>query len=568
MVSLFSRLVRQLIQVSIYILLACFLSVNAFAHGGHDHGDDEKPLVVEQEVPRLTVESELFQVVGVNDGNKLTLYLDEYATNAPIENALIEITKDADTFIAKEVSPTVYAIDGEWLHEAGKHDLVISVTAGENIDLLLAELIVSAPKTDEDAKNAQGWKAYLQPELAIPLLIAGGIGLLVGLFFRNAVFPTTTATLLFLIFTPADTAIAHEGHDHGAEEKQETVSNGSQPQRLPNGSVYLPKPSQRLLKIRTNVAEEKNQARSNSLLGRVVADPTNKAVVQAVRDGRIEFPTSGPPVIGQQVTKGDMIARLIPILSPESLAGLAEQIGSLDQEIALTKQRLKNLNHIASVRVSGQGATSLSAVSKTQITELEVTLVELTKRRDKINAVSFGPVELIASSSGTVTTVTTQTGQVVSAGDTLIEMIDPQRVWVEAIAYPGQPFDENAKSSVVLEDQSVLPLSFVSRSASLTAQAQTAFFKLEKEQAVPLGTPVTVVLESSEEQNSLLLPRDAVVRGSSGLQIVWVQEAPERFRPQIVETETFDSINILILRGVSPGDRVVTEGASFLNQVR
>jgi len=543
------------------------MSVNAFAHGGHEHGDEEKPLAVEQEVPRLTVESELFQLVGVNDGNTLTIYLDEYATNIPIENALVEITKDADTFIAEEISPAVYELKGEWLHEVGKHDLVISVTAGENIDLLLAELMVSAPSVDDNAENINGWKAYLQPELGIPLLIASGIGLLIGLFFRNAIFPATTATLFLLMFVPVEHAIAHEGHNHGEEEKQETVSNGNQPQRLPDGSVYLPKPSQRLLKIRTSIAEETEQARSSTLLGRIVANPTNKAVVQAVRDGRIEFPTSGPPVIGQQISKGEMIAKLIPILSPESLAGLAEQVGSLDQEIALTTQRLKNLNQIASVTVSG-GSGSLSAVSKTQITELEVTLAELTKRRDKINAVSFGPVELIASSNGTVTSVTTQTGQVVSAGDTLVEIIDPKRVWVEAIAYPGQNLDESDKASVVLEDQSVLPLSFVSRSASLTAQAQTAFFKLEKERAVPLGTPVTVVLEDDEEQSSLLLPRDSVVRGSSGLQIVWIQEAPERFRPQIVETKTFDSINILILRGVTAGDRVVTQGASFLNQVR
>lgn len=567
MISLLRRLGRQLIQSSILILLASLMSVNAFAHEGHNHGEEKKPLAVEQDVPRLTVESELFQLVGVNDGNTLTIYLDEYATNASIENALIEITRDADTFVAKEISPAVYELKGEWLHEVGKHDLVISVTAGENIDLLLAELEVPALSVDENSGNTEWWKAYLQPELGIPLLIASGIGLLIGLFLRNAIFPATTAILLLLMFAPVEHAIAHEGHNHGEEEKQETVSSGNQPQKLPDGSVYLPKPSQRLLKIRTSIAKETEQARSSTLLGRIVANPTNQAVVQAARDGRIEFPTSGPPVIGQQISKGDMIAKLIPILSPESLAGLAEQVGALDQEIALTTERLKNLNQIASVTVSG-GSGSLSAVSKTQITELEVTLVELTKRRDKINAVSFGPVELVASSNGTVTTVTTQTGQVVSAGDTLIEIIDPNRVWVEAIAYPGQKFNDNAKASVVLADQTILPLSFVSRSAALTAQAQTAFFKLEKEQAVPLGTPVTVVLEGNEEQSSLLLPRDAIVRGSSGLEIVWIQEAPERFRPQIVETENFDNINILILRGVTVGDRVVTEGASFLNQVR
>ena len=43
---------------------------------------------------------------------------------------------------------------------------------------------------------------------------------------------------------------------------------------------------------------------------------------------------------------------------------------------------------------------------------------------------------------------------------------------------------------------------------------------------------------------------------------------PEQFRPQIVQAETFDSLNAMILSGVKSGDRVVTRGASLLNQVR
>lgn len=568
MTTFLRHLSWPIFKIFICSFLLLFVTKNALAHSGHDHGGEKKPLAIEQEVQRLAVESELFQLVGINDGNNLTLYIDDFATNAPILNALVEITKDADTLLAKEISPAVYTISGDWLNQAGKHDLVISITAGEKVDLLLAELIVPAPQIKEAGSREEWWQVYLNPTVGIPLLIALGIGLLLGLFFRNTIFPATTTILLALTFIPVDQTLAHEGHNHGDKKKEQTVSSGNQPQRLPDGSVYLPKPSQRLLKIRSTVTVETNRARSNTLLGRIIADPTHKAVVQAVRDGRIEFPQSGPPVLGKQIKQGEIIAKLMPILSPETLAGLAEQIGSLDQEIALTKLRLKNLNKLASVTVSGQGTRALSAVSKSQINELKLTLSELNKRRDKINAVSFGPVDLVASSSGTVASVTTQTGQVVAAGDTLVEIVDPNRVWVEAIAYPGQEINEDDKASVILTDKTVSPLLFVSRSISLTAQAQTAFFKLEKNRAVPLGTPVTVVLETGEEQNNLLVSRDAVVRGSSGLEIVWVQVAPERFRPQIVETATFDGINISVLRGLTSGDRVVTEGASFLNQVR
>ena len=76
------------------------------------------------------------------------------------------------------------------------------------------------------------------------------------------------------------------------------------------------------------------------------------------------------------------------------------------------------------------------------------------------------------------------------------------------------------------------------------------------------------MLESKQKQKSILLPLDAIVRGSSGLSIVWIQMTPEQFRPQIVQAETFDRLNATILSGVKSGDRVVTRGASLLNQVR
>lgn len=49
---------------------------------------------------------------------------------------------------------------------------------------------------------------------------------------------------------------------------------------------------------------------------------------------------------------------------------------------------------------------------------------------------------------------------------------------------------------------------------------------------------------------------------------MWVQDAPETFRPQIVDAEPFDGTSMKINAGLKEGDRFVTEGASFLSQVR
>ena len=136
------------------------------------------------------------------------------------------------------------------------------------------------------------------------------------------------------------------------------------------------------------------------------------------------------------------------------------------------------------------------------------------------------------------------------------------------MAYPGQNTELVSKARAVLPDNGSVPVTFVSRSLSLTAQAETLYFRLDNEETMPLGTPVTVILDGGKSEKNLLVPLNAVVRGASGLPVIWRQEAPETFRPQIVDTEPFDGERMKIKAGLKDGDRFVTEGASFLSQVR
>jgi len=371
---------------------------------------------------------------------------------------------------------------------------------------------------------------------------------------------------LSLISTPTQ-LIAHEGHDHG-EEKKPLAQTGNQPQRLADGSVFLPKPTQRLLNIRSQIVELSDAPKTQRLLGKTISDPAFRSVVQAVRDGRIGFPPSGLPTIGETVNAGDVVAKLTPVLTPEAQAGMTEQLGALTQELAVTKQRLARLRAASEVQVAGRSGIGLSAVPRGSIEELEVQLKTLTSRREALNAISFGALDLKTSRSGTIANVNVTTGQVVAAGDTLIEIVDPKRVWVEAVAYPGQKTDITSNARALLPKNGAVPISYVSRSLSLTAQAETLYFRIEKEEIDPLGTPVTVILEGETNERNLLIPRNAVVRGASGLLVVWVQEAPETFRPQIVDAEPFDGTLMKIKAGLNEEDRFVAAGASFLNQVR
>jgi cobalt-zinc-cadmium efflux system membrane fusion protein len=77
------------------------------------------------------------------------------------------------------------------------------------------------------------------------------------------------ASMLVLAFAGLP-AYSGEGHDHGPTA---APSNGNGPQRLADGSVFLPKPAQRQLNVRTSVIESAELPQSFELNGRVLMDP-------------------------------------------------------------------------------------------------------------------------------------------------------------------------------------------------------------------------------------------------------------------------------------------------------
>ena len=66
----------------------------------------------------------------------------------------------------------------------------------------------------------------------------------------------------------------------------------------------------------------------------------------------------------------------------------------------------------------------------------------------------------------------------------------------------------------------------------------------------------------------LAIPRSAVVRGANGQPIVYEHVSAERFMPREVKTEPLDASRVLVLAGLAPGRRIVTDGAELIDQIR
>ena len=136
-------------------LRICFvalgLALTAAAHGGgdssdgHTHAEAEKPVVSVDAAPRASAQSEEFELVAVLASKKLTLYLDRYASNAPVADAQIELESGAVKLVAAQTEPGVYVLPGEPFNRPGKYPLVFSIQTAENADLLTATLEVTKP---------------------------------------------------------------------------------------------------------------------------------------------------------------------------------------------------------------------------------------------------------------------------------------------------------------------------------------------------------------------------------------------------------------------------------------
>ncbi|MEF8729892.1 MAG: hypothetical protein V5B34_17085 [Accumulibacter sp.] len=92
--------------------------------------------------PSFEAHSELFELVGrIRDG-RLTLTLDDWASNEPISGARIEIDFAGHSHIAEARADGTYTLDATPFAAPATYPLIITITAGEQSDLLATDLVV------------------------------------------------------------------------------------------------------------------------------------------------------------------------------------------------------------------------------------------------------------------------------------------------------------------------------------------------------------------------------------------------------------------------------------------
>ena len=546
------------------VLAAAFWIAAAFptpsaAHEGHDHGAPP-PAPLTAAAPRLEAVSETFELVAIAQDGALAIYLDGFTDNAPVAGAAIEVTGDGGAGKAVETEPGGYSLPAEWTKRPGSYNLVFSVAAGGNADLLIGTLDIpgaasqgsAAPERNGVAGRlaAAGWDRIGS---IAALLGLGGV-ILLGRGRMRAIAVLLMMTVVGVMLARA--SFAHEGEDHSRDQKT-APDNPSGPAAQPDGSVFVPKPMQRLLEVRTVLAKPAEAGRTIELPGQVIPDPNSIGRVQSARSGRLEPPKEGFPVLGQRVSAGQILAYLDPTMDLIDRLDIEERMRALDQQARLAQTQLERYSKLSGV------------IPQRQIDEARIEFEGLQRRRRIIEPLLGQKDALRAPIDGVIARANAVAGQVVQGQDVLFEIIDPVRLWVEASAFDASALGNLEAATAATADGRKLDLRFMGRGYALKQQAVPLQFRIEQPpQGLTAGMPVTVFIQSDQRLEGIRVPAASVVRGAGGQEFVWTHPSAERFQQKAVRIQPLDGASVLITAGIDPGSRVVTAGAELLNQIR
>jgi cobalt-zinc-cadmium efflux system membrane fusion protein len=393
-----------------------------------------------------------------------------------------------------------------------------------------------------------------------------------------------TATLL--LATPP--VWAHGGEDHShAEPAPTAVAAGS--------TLAVSKESQFLLGIRTVLASETSLPRQIRVNGRIVARPQGQATVTSPVTGTI-LQQSAMPAFGDRVRQGQTLAVVAQAI------GASERLQVKTEQFRTTAERRKveadlqvAIGNAAVAKATWQRQLRLSEVvagkdiplaeqayraAEAQVKALRAQVAQLSQQGSALQAMagsgagSPNRFVLTAPISGVISARDAVAGAQVTPDKRLFEIVDSSTVWVEAQVFENDLAAVESARTASVRTAAYADRQFSGRLVSLgqvvddaTRTVKAVFAVANPDGKLRIGQFATVSLATGTTAKQVVVPQKAVY-AQNGKQWLFVHTTPEAFeRRDVTVSETVGG-QVIVSQGVKAGERVVTEGAYQLLNMR
>ena len=348
----------------------------------------------------------------------------------------------------------------------------------------------------------------------------------------------------------------HEGHDHEHETAEEHAGHNHESKATKHSDeIIFPKAqaAKTTFEVREIQPASFNQVVKTT--GQVLAAPGDEAVIVATSNGVVSF-SSNKLTEGTKVQKGQSLFQI-------SSKDIAE--GDYYTKVKATYEAAK---------ASYDRAEALVKDKIISHKEFERTKLEFENAKTAYNAVSNHKtakgVSVNAPINGHMKNILVKEGEYITVGLPLATVSQNQRLVLRAevsqryynamqsvkSANFKTPYDNKVYS---LEDLNGRLLSFGKTSNENSFFIPVSFEFDNKGEVIP-GSFVEVYLISSPIENTLSIPVSALTN-EMGIYYVYVQIDEEGYRKQEVALGANNGKEVQIIKGLHPGDRVVTQGA-------
>jgi len=176
-------------------------------------------------------------------------------------------------------------------------------------------------------------------------------------------------------------------------------------------------------------------------------------------------------------------------------------------------------------------------------------------------------IPIVSPISGVVSVVHAALGDSVEAGRKLFDLMDTQRVWVEARVYePDVPKLNNSITALIeipgipnlLENRRLVSIGGTLDTVSRTVPV---VFEVGNENSIlKLGSTVKLHIRTQKGLKTPVIPLSALI-DEDGKRVAYVQIEGEAFQKRELKLGIREGLFVQVLEGVQVGERVVTEGA-------
>ena len=359
--------------------------------------------------------------------------------------------------------------------------------------------------------------------------------------------------------------------------KSDTAEGALTSTSASTGRVAFLMEQQWLIRLKLAKVEQARMSPQVRSTGRVVPVPAKRAVVSPPVSGIIQAGTM--PTIGQHVRQGQALASLRQTLSAaestqihlESARADAERRRLAQAEIE-AQARLEEATHDLgrSKRLFEKRAYSAKALETDELARTAAA-AQLEAIREQLKALQATPetgiYELLAPISGTIVNVNKTSGEQVSAGEPVMEIVALDTVWVEAPVFEESLGKLSRDLRGVFTTAAFPDREFQGRLVHIgkivdehTRVASVIFEVPNPSEVLSIGMQANIRLDAGPQTDVLLVPKEAVL-DNEGKKIVYVLISGEEFeRREVVPGDEYGGM-VAIVSGVKAGERVVTQGA-------